>query len=127
MTNTHTSTMMKLLFSAAVIAAAGLTGCSSVLDVSPYDRIPREDAIIDASTAQAALNGAYAQLESSSLYGLDVQLLGDLPSDNASWGGTYQFLGDVTRNTIAADNPEVTSLWSALYREINRVNTVIVR
>jgi outer membrane murein-binding lipoprotein Lpp len=119
--------MMKLLLSAAVVAAASLTGCSSVLDVSPYDRIPADQTIVDASTAQAALNGAYEQLESSSLYGLDVQLLGDLPSDNGSWGGTYQFLGDITRNTIAADNPEVTSFWSALYREIDRVNTVILR
>jgi outer membrane murein-binding lipoprotein Lpp len=119
--------MMKLLLSAVVVAAASLAGCSSVLEVSPYDRIPADQTIVDASTAQAALNGAYEQLESSSLYGLDVQLLGDLPSDNGSWGGTYQFLGDITRNTIAADNPEVTSFWSALYREIDRVNTVIVR
>jgi outer membrane murein-binding lipoprotein Lpp len=119
--------MMKLLLSAAVVAAASLAGCSSVLEVSPYDRIPADQTIVDASTAQAALNGAYEQLESSSLYGLDVQLLGDLPSDNGSWGGTYQFLGDITRNTIAADNLEVTSFWSALYREIDRVNTVIVR
>lgn len=114
----------KLLLSAVLI---GLAGCSSVLDVAPYDRIPANDEIVDASTAQAALNGAYAQLESSSLYGLDVELLGDLPSDNASWGGTFQFLGDITRNTIAADNPEVTALWGALYREIDRANAVIAR
>jgi outer membrane murein-binding lipoprotein Lpp len=119
--------MMKLLFSATVVAGLGLTGCSSVLDVSPYDRIPADQTIVDASTAQAALNGAYEQLESSSLYGLDVQLLGDLPSDNASWGGTYQFLGEITQNKINADNPEVTALWGALYREIDRVNTVILR
>ncbi|HEX4682681.1 MAG TPA: RagB/SusD family nutrient uptake outer membrane protein [Gemmatimonadaceae bacterium] len=115
----------KILLSTALLAGITVAGCSSVLDVSPYDRVPAGQEIVDASTAQAALNGAYAELESASLYGLDIELLGDLPSDNGQWGGTYQFLGDVARNVISADNPEVTGMWSALYREIDRDNMVL--
>lgn len=112
---------------AGILCAVTAAGCSHVLDTAPYDRVPADQQIVDASTAQAALNGAYAQLESSSLYGLDIELLGDLASDNGSWGGTYQFLGDVAKNTIAADNPEVTSMWTALYRQIDRDNVVLQR
>src|SRR5689334_8310818 len=117
----RTSTMTSRFFArAALLSAVGLGACSHVLDTSPYDRVPADQQIVDASTAQAALNGAYAALESTSQYGLDIELLGDMPSDNASWGGTYQFLADVTKNVITADNPEVTNMWTGLYRQIDR-------
>lgn len=112
---------------AAAVAALALSACDKVLDTEPYDRVSSESAITDLSTAQAALNGAYASLASSSYYGLDLQLLGDLPSDNGRWAGTFQFLGDLVNNRVAADNPEVTALWTALYRSIDRANVVIAR
>ena len=124
----RTSTMTTRFFArAALLSAVGLGACSHVLDTSPYDRVPADQQIVDASTAQAALNGAYAALESTSQYGLDIELLGDMPSDNASWGGTYQFLADVTKNVITADNPEVTNMWIGLYRQIDRDNVIITR
>jgi hypothetical protein len=107
--------------------AAALGACSSVLDTSPYDRVPASLEIVDAATAQAALNGAYDALQSSSVYGLDLEMLAELAADNCTWSGTYQFLGDVSSNKIAADNPEVSSLWTGLYRQIDRDNTVIQR
>jgi hypothetical protein len=109
------------------IAALALTAaaCDSVLSTSPEDRLPAEDALTDLATAQAAVNGAYAALQSGSYYGLDMILLGDLPSDNGRWVGTYQFLGEIVNNRINADNPEVTAMWGALYRQIARDNLVI--
>jgi hypothetical protein len=114
------------IFIPGAVLAVALAGCDRVLQTSPYDRVAANQEIVDAATAQAALNGAYDALQSGSAYGLDVELLGDLPSDNTQWGGTYQFLGDVASNRITADNPEVTALWTALYRQIDRDNQLIV-
>ncbi|HEY4304717.1 MAG TPA: RagB/SusD family nutrient uptake outer membrane protein [Gemmatimonadaceae bacterium] len=119
---------MRKLITATAIAAIALTAaCSNVLDTAPYDRISSNQQIVDAATAQAALVGAYAELEASGMYGLDLILLGEMPSDNASWGGTYQFLGEVATNSIHTDNSEVLNMWSALYRQIDRDNVILDR
>lgn len=119
--------MRKLIIATAITAVALTAACSNVLDTAPYDRISSNQQIVDAATAQAALVGAYAQLEESGMYGLDLVLLGEMPSDNASWGGTYQFLGEVATNSIHTDNSEVLNMWSALYRQIDRDNVILDR
>jgi starch-binding outer membrane protein, SusD/RagB family len=107
--------------------SALLGACNNVLDTSPYDRVPASQEIVDAATAQAALNGAYDAMQSSGVYGLDLEVLSELAADNSTWSGTYQFLGDVSNNLISADNPEVANMWTGLYRQIDRDNTVIQR
>jgi len=107
-----------------LLAAAG---CDNVLTTSPQSNIPADQIIVDSKSALGALNGAYDGLQSLSYYGLDIQLLGDLPADNSTWVGTYQFLGDIENNQIAADNPEVTDMWEAIYEEINRDNVILTR
>ncbi len=120
---------IRRLIPLAALATLALTAaaCDGVLATTPYDRLPAEGAVTDLATATAALNGAYAALQSGGYYGLDVFMLGDLPSDNGRWAGTYQFLGEIVNNRIAADNPEVASMWAALYRQIDRDNVVIQR
>jgi hypothetical protein len=114
-----------LLFLACAALAVG--ACSHELATSPGDRVPAGSAIVDAPTATAALTGAYDALQSGSYYGLDLELLGDLPSDNGQWAGTYQFLGEIASNRITADNPEVTAMWGAIYKQIDRDNVVLAR
>lgn len=106
----------------ALVAAAG---CNNVLDTAPTSRVLASQEIVDQASAEAALNGAYDALQSSGMYGLDLEMLGDLPSDNLTWVGTYQFLGDIEVNQIAADNPEVTNMWEALYQQIDRDNVIL--
>lgn len=118
---------LRTLLPAALLAAAAPAACDRVLQTSPYDRVPADQEIVDAATATAALNGAYDALQSGGYYGLDVLLLGDLPSDNGQWAGTYQFLGDVASNRLTADNPEVTAMWTAIYRQVDRDNVVLQR
>ncbi len=119
--------MMMRIRQLASLAAIAVTAaaCDSVLSTSPHDRLPAEGAIADLETARAALNGAYAALQSGGAYGLDVPLLGDLPSDNGRWVGTYQFLGEIADNRITADNPEVGDMWEALYRQVARDNVIL--
>ena len=104
-----------------------LAGCDSVLTTTPQSNVPADQIIVDSKSALGALNGAYDGLQSLSYYGLDIQLLGDLPADNSTWVGTYQFLGDIENNDIKADNPEVTDMWEAIYDEINRDNVILAR
>lgn len=102
-------------------------GCDNVLTTNPESNIPADQVIVDSKSARGALTGAYDGLQSLSYYGLDIQLLGDLPADNSTWVGTYQFLGDIENNQIAPDNPEVTAMWTAIYRQIDRDNVILAR
>jgi hypothetical protein len=124
MTPMQTTTKFGTALAAAITLALS-TGCDSVLDTAPYDRISANAEIVDASTAQAALNGAYDALQSTGMYGLDLEVASELASDNVVWSGTLQFLADISRNRIQADNSEITSMWGALYRQLDRDNTVI--
>lgn len=118
---------MRLHIVAPLAALALLGACDNTLDTSPYDRVPASQEIVDAATAQGALNGAYDALQASGMYGLDLEVISALASDESQWSGTYQFLGDIYSNKIQADNPEVTNMWEALYKQIDRDNTVIQR
>lgn len=113
-------------FPAAFLLLAA-AGCDNVLSTSPESSIPADQIIVDSKSALGALTGAYDGLQSLSYYGLDIQLLGDLPADNSTWVGTYQFLGDIENNQIAADNPEVTDMWEAIYEQIDRDNVILSR
>lgn len=106
---------------------AGATSCGDILQTEPVTSVPQDLLIVDAASATASLNGAYDALQSGSYYGLSQLLLGDLPSDNTVWTGTFQYLDDVQRNLIQTDNAEVTALWTAIYRQIDRDNLVIDR
>jgi hypothetical protein len=115
------------LFTTIALLGTAVLGCDKTLTTKPGDKVPANEEIVDAATAQAALNGAYDGLQRGGYYGLDVELLGDLAADNGEWAGTYQFLGDIASNRIAADNPEVTDMWTQIYAQIDRDNTVISR
>jgi hypothetical protein len=120
----------KLKFGVALGAAALLfaaAGCDSVLETEPVDQIAASSEITDASTAQAALNGAYDAMQSSGIYGLYMEAASALASDEAEWAGTFQYLGDMDVNRITADNGAVSSIWNALYVQIDRDNTILAR
>lgn len=113
----------RIILPAALLVAS--IGCDSVLQTEPTTSLSSTQMIVDGPTARAALNGAYSALQSTSYYGLDLLMLGDLPADNAVWTGTFQFLNDVGRNFILSDNTEVTALWTQIYRQIDRDNVII--
>jgi hypothetical protein len=111
-----------ILPAALLLAAAG---CERALQTEPVTSIPGEAQIVDAATARSSLVGAYSALQSASYYGLDLQMLGDLPADNATWSGTFQFLDEIGRNEIKTDNAEITAFWTQIYRQITRVNVIL--
>lgn len=114
---------LRLLLPALLLGLAA--GCDSVLQTEPSDQLPSETAIVDGPTAHSALIGAYDALQDLSYYGNDFVVLGDLSADNAEHVGTFQYLGEIDRNQIRADNSAVAGVWQAIYAAIARENAII--
>jgi hypothetical protein len=112
---------------AGVALSAGIAGCDSALQTEPVDRVPSENQIVDASTARAALIGTYDGLQALSYYGRTFLVLGDLSADNARHRGTFQYLGDIDRNQVQADNTAINSVWGAIYTALARTNTLLAK
>ncbi|HJP86664.1 MAG TPA: RagB/SusD family nutrient uptake outer membrane protein [Gemmatimonadaceae bacterium] len=110
-----------------VLSALGLSACSDVLDVAPTSSISSETAISDAVGARAALQGAYAGLQQSGLYGHDLVDWTEVLSDNARWVGTFDNYGDADAHLLRSDNVTAAAIWNAGYDEINRVNQIITK
>jgi len=115
----------KLLIPALLVAA--VSACSRELATAPTDQILADQTIVDAPSARAALAGTYAGLQALGYYGRNLEILGDLPADNAIHSGTFQYLGDIDQNAIKADNTTTTSVWTAIYAVIARANMVLAK
>lgn len=111
----------------SLVLPLALAGCSSVLDVTPKSTVPEATAIADAAGARSALNGAYNALQSLSYYGESYVVFPELVSDNGRASGTLTAYADGDHNAMIADNAEVTTMWNAIYDDINRVNEIIAR
>ena len=118
---------VKLRFILPALLLGGIAACSKELATAPQDQLLADQAIVDAPTARAALAGAYAGLQALGYYGRNLEIIGDLPADNAIWSGTFQYLGDIGRDSIKADNTTVTSVWTAIYAVIARANMVLAK
>lgn len=116
---------MRLRLLLPVLLLGLAAGCDSVLQTEPGDQLPSETSIVDGPTAHSALIGAYDALQDLSYYGNDFVVLGDLSADNADHVGTFQYLGEIDRNQIRADNSAVTDTWEAIYAAIARDNAII--
>lgn len=118
---------MRLRSFLPALALVAATGCDSALQTEPVDRVPVDQAIVDGASARAALIGAYDALQDLTYYGTDFLVLGDLSADNAEHVGTYQFMGQVDRNQLQADNSSVTGMWESIYAAIGRANLLLAR
>jgi hypothetical protein len=116
---------LRLLF--PVLLAGAFGACSKELSTAPSDQVLAAQSIVDAPTARAALAGAYAGLQALGYYGRNLEIIGDLPSDNAVHTGTFQYLHDIGLNDIKADNTTTTSVWTAIYAVIARSNMILAK
>lgn len=116
------STNILLLFTIVVLA-----GCSkSFLDQKPFIDVPVGDAIKTPEEMNAAMNGTYASMRSTSTYGRSLPTYGDLMADNIYIStlnsGRYLVQNSYT-TTVTTAEPEGT--WTALYVTIKDANLVI--
>ena len=118
---------MRFRFALAVALVGSLAGCNSLLDETPVDAVPEDQAITNAEGARTALIGAYDALQLEAYYDRDLVLMGDLPTDNAEHTGTLTQFNQADANQVRADNTAVDDIWNAIYDGINRVNLILLR
>ena len=96
------------------------------LNLSPYDQVPTDQAIIDEAGMQAAVNGMYSQLRSVNLYGRSLPLYGDLMADNAfiSTQNSNRYLAEFNYTYIST-NANSSGTWASAYNAILRANNII--
>jgi len=122
MKNTIYKTLLALSMPAMM-----LTSCSkSFLDKTPDTAQTTDQALKDASAMQTALNGSYAFIRNTSLYGRDFPIVGDLAADNifleVQNSGRYltQFQYNVASSDATPDGG-----WNYGYGAILTVNQII--
>lgn len=125
---------MKVTIKILTIVAGVLcltTSCKQIIDVyDPIDQINAADVFADQSTAYAALDHLYTELQTNSLYsggssGAGV-LLGSYTDDLELYSppsGSPR--SDVYLNQLLADNALVKSVWANAYKEIYMANALI--
>src|SRR4030095_16370016 len=104
-----------------------LSSCKkSFLDLKPYTSVSSDVAITNEQDMQAALNGAYGNMNSPNLYGRSTPLFGDLVSDNVyiSAINSNRYLDFFQINYTVTD-ANGQAIWGSAYSTISRANNVI--
>jgi len=122
----HNKSKLAGLIIFASIAAAFSSCKKSFLDLRPYTSVPADVAITNESDMQAALNGAYGNMNSVNLYGRTTPLFGDLVSDNVyiSTINSNRYLDFFQINYTVTD-ANGQGIWQSAYSTILRANNVI--
>ena len=101
--------------------------CTKFLTVRPVDSVSDQVTIVDATSAQTAVRGAYRALASDNYYGSLFQTFGYLPGGNVQWTGSQSIIQQFITHNIQADNGNLESVWSGIYATINIANHVITK
>ena len=96
------------------------------LDRQAYGGLPTTDAITNEADMETALNGVYATLRSSNLYGRTIPLIGDLLADNVyiSTTNSNRYLKFMQVN-YTVNNGNAQGIWQTAYNAILNANNVI--
>lgn len=110
-----------------ILSAGLLLSLSSCLDKYPEDSIRMDQAINTVDDIDKLVIGLYDSFKSSALYSGHLTILPDLQADFVycvkGYSNTY---GDIYRwKDIKATNPEIESVYAALYGVINTANFLL--
>ncbi|TDO20763.1 RagB/SusD domain-containing protein [Pedobacter duraquae] len=97
--------------------------CKKYLEEVPNNALPTTSSITDASTARAAIIGAYDRLQG--YYASSYPTLGTITTDNVIFNGTLSEYLQLDQNAIPTDNVITVSAYQGIYRTINSANSVI--
>jgi len=110
-----------------IVGAVVSTSCKkSFLDQKPPAAVNIGDAIKTESDMGDAVNGMFNAARSSSLFGRDIPVLGDVLSDNAyvSSSNSGRYLQE-NNYTFISTNAEASNIWSQGYYTILQANRII--
>lgn len=108
------------------VSTALMFACNKKLDVLPQQNVT-PDQITTASDVKALLSGGYKLMQSSSAFGEQYIMMGDLLASDfhVDFVGTFTDYKDVLLKTMVANNFVAESMWTNSYALINTVNTVL--
>lgn len=99
--------------------------CKKYLEEVPDNALPTASSITDASTARAAIIGAYDRVQN--YYSSAYPTLGTITTDNVVFNGTLSEYLQLDQNAIPTDNVITVSAYQNIYRTINSANSVIAK
>lgn len=117
---------MKTLYIRNILLIAVLftvASCKKYLEETPNNALPTESAITDASTARAAIVGAYDRVQG--YYASSYPTLGTITTDNVVFNGTLSEYLQLDQNAVPTDNVITVAAYQGIYRAINSANSVI--
>lgn len=115
-------TNLKFILFSLVI---GIAGCKKYLNVQPEQQVDAAVAITDAGSAEAAINGLYNRLGSDGYYGSNYTSLSYLMGGDIQWTGSQSAPSQIAARALTADNSNINSAWTAIYRTILSANYII--
>ncbi len=99
------------------------SSCKKYLEEVPNNAIAKQKAVVDASTARAAIIGAYDGVQG--YYAGNYPTLGTITADNVVFNGTLSQYLQLDQNAIPADNVTTVATYQGIYKTINTANSVI--
>ena len=102
-----------------------LTSCQQFLNVQPELQVDQTQAITNASTAEAAVNGLYNRLGSDNYYGSNFPALSYLLGGDIQWTGSQSAPQEITARKLTSTNSYVGSAWSGIYSTILQANYLL--
>lgn len=112
-------------FLVALLLAATLPACDSVLDTVPSDEVSRDQAFADRRGVNAVLLGAYSSLQLAGSYGGSAYMAADFTTENASFNGSFQTFIALQNYTVISSDGSATDIYDDPYDGINRANDII--
>ncbi|MFC0655232.1 RagB/SusD family nutrient uptake outer membrane protein [Mongoliitalea lutea] len=114
--------MKKLLF--ILLAVFTIQSCD-ILEPDPLTALDANAALVDGTSANAILLGAYSRMQNINYYGLEYVLNNDLIADNARYQGFFDSQLEIDQRAVPFTNLWITQAWPNIYRVINITNLLI--
>jgi starch-binding outer membrane protein, SusD/RagB family len=100
--------------------------CNDKLTLSPTTQLPTDVALSTIKGVQAAVNGMYSGMKSTSYYGRTYLVIPELAGDNVYLAKTNsnRYLSSYRLEWLTTDG-DVTNIWNQVYAIILRANNII--
>jgi len=102
---------------------SGFFACEGPLELDPAQSIDSEKLIVDAASANVAMNGLYSNAQD--LWGGNVTIIMDISSDVSNHIGTFTSYRDLDESNPFPDNTAIDDPWRDGYALIYNANVVL--
>jgi len=117
-------TSYKNIFVALFLLTLG--SCKKFLTVQPVDDVSDNVTVVDATSSETAVRGAYRTM-AENYYGGLFETFGYLGGDDIVWTGSQSVIQQFISHSIASNNGNLESVWTGIYKTINVANQVIAK